>query len=60
VLLEDACYHTQQCAEEALKALVVLHQIDFPRTHVLEVLLDLLKQTDVAGHRPLLPNLGFV
>ena len=29
VLLEDACYHTQQCAEKALKALLVLHQIDF-------------------------------
>ena len=48
VLLEDACYHTQQCAEKALKALLVLHQIDFPRTHILEALLDLLKQVGIA------------
>lgn len=45
VLLEDACYHTQQCAEKALKALLVRLQIDFPYTHVLETLLDLLRQT---------------
>jgi HEPN domain-containing protein len=48
VLLEDACYHTQQCAEKALKALLVFYQIDFPRTHVLEALLDLLKQAGTA------------
>lgn len=47
VLLEDTCYHTQQCAEKALKALLVLHRIDFPRTYVLETLLDLLKKADL-------------
>ncbi len=46
VLLEDSCYHAQQCAEKALKALLVQRKIAFPRTHVLEVLVDLLK---VAG-----------
>ena len=43
VLLEDACFHAQQCAEKALKGLLSGHGIPFPRTHVLEVLLDLLK-----------------
>jgi len=42
VLLEDACFHAQQCAEKALKALLVHRKIAFPRTHVLETLLDLL------------------
>ena len=47
VLLEDACYHAQQCAEKALKAMLVQRRIDFPRTHVLEVLIDLLKAAGV-------------
>jgi len=47
VFLEDACFHAQQCAEKALKALLVRRQIAFPRTHVLETLLDLLKASGV-------------
>ena len=43
VLPEDACFHAQQCAEKALKALLVQRQIPFPRTHSIEVLLDMLK-----------------
>jgi HEPN domain-containing protein len=43
VLPEDACFHAQQCAEKALKALLTERGIEFPRTHVLESLLDLLK-----------------
>jgi len=43
VLPEDACFHAQQCAEKALKALLLQRKIDFPKTHVIEVLLDLLK-----------------
>lgn len=40
---EDACFHAQQCAEKALKALLLQLEIAFPRTHAIEVLLDLLK-----------------
>jgi HEPN domain-containing protein len=43
VLPEDACFHAQQCAEKALKGLLSGQGIPFPRTHVLEVLLDLLQ-----------------
>ena len=43
VLPEDACFHAQQCAEKALKALLLQRQIPYPRTHAIEVLLDLLK-----------------
>ena len=43
VFPEDACFHAQQCAEKALKALLLKLGIDFPRTHAIEVLLDLLK-----------------
>ena len=43
VLPEDAAFHAQQCAEKALKALLLHLEIPFPRTHTIEVLLDLLK-----------------
>lgn len=40
VMAEDACFHAQQCAEKALKALLVHRGIAFPRTHMLEMLFD--------------------
>ena len=43
VLPADACFHAQQCAEKALKALLLHRKIAFPKTHVIEVLLDLIK-----------------
>ena len=42
VLLEGLCYHAQQAAEKALKAVLVFLNIDFPRTHNIRTLLDLL------------------
>jgi HEPN domain-containing protein len=44
---EDAAFHAQQCAEKALKALLLQHEIPFPKTHAIEVLLDLLKAQGV-------------
>lgn len=48
VLPEDACFHAQQCAEKALKAYLFQLDISFPRTHAIEVLLDLLKASGVS------------
>ena len=48
VLPEGACFHAQQCAEKALKALLLHRGIPFPRTHGIEVLLDLLKAHGVS------------
>lgn len=42
VLLEGLCYHAQQAAEKALKAVLVSLNIEFPRTHNIRTLLDLL------------------
>ena len=47
VLPEDVCFHAQQCAEKALKGMLTHLSIQHPRTHALEVLLDLLKAHDV-------------
>ncbi|NOH03080.1 MAG: HEPN domain-containing protein [Chloroflexi bacterium] len=43
VLPEDAAFHAQQCVEKALKALLLHMEVAFPKTHAIEVLLDLLK-----------------
>lgn len=48
ILPEDACFHAQQCAEKAIKGLLTKHGIDFPRTHVIETLLDFLKANGVS------------
>lgn len=47
VFREDVCFHAQQCAEKALKALLLHHHVEFPRTHSIALLLDLLKAADV-------------
>jgi len=49
VLLETLCYHAQQAAEKALKALLIAYSTDPPRTHNIGTLLDLLTiHTDVS------------
>lgn len=44
ILLESLCFHAQQAAEKALKAVLIARGISFPLTHNLKTLLDLLPQ----------------
>ncbi|HLF95302.1 MAG TPA: HEPN domain-containing protein, partial [Planctomycetota bacterium] len=44
---EDLCFDAQQAAEKAVKAVLVLQGVDFPRTHQIAELLVLFRQ---AGH----------
>jgi HEPN domain-containing protein len=44
VLREGLCFHAQQSAEKALKAVLVAQGIPFPKTHNIKTLLDLLPQ----------------
>jgi len=39
---DTVCFHAQQCVEKYLKAFLVLSEIEFPRTHDIEVLILLL------------------
>jgi HEPN domain-containing protein len=48
VLPEQICFHAQQAAEKALKAVLIHRNVDFPFTHDLEELLDTLDETDIA------------
>jgi HEPN domain-containing protein len=41
-LHEHLCFHAHQAAEKSLKAVLLLRQIEFPFTHNLQVLFDLL------------------
>ncbi len=42
MMLESLCFHAQQTAEKALKAVLIHVDIEFPRTHSIPRLLDLL------------------
>ena len=45
------CFHAQQAAEKGLKGYLVWLGIDFPKTHVLEDLLDLIAPVDTSLER---------
>lgn len=44
ILHEQICFHAQQAVEKALKAVLIDCGIDFPLTHDIEVLLELVDQ----------------
>jgi HEPN domain-containing protein len=50
--LEAIAFHAQQAAEKALKAYLVWHQVEFPKTHDIQRLLEL-----VAGYDQQLAHL---
>lgn len=45
VLFEDLCFHAQQSAEKAFKAVLIFRNMPFPRTHNIRTLLDLLPKS---------------
>ena len=47
IFLDDLCFGAQQAAEKALKAVCVRYELEFPRTHSLVILMDLLESVDL-------------
>ncbi|MBU0600559.1 HEPN domain-containing protein [bacterium] len=47
ILEEQICFHTQQAAEKALKSILLFCKIDFPLTHDIEELLDILSEAGI-------------
>jgi len=45
VLPEQVCFHAQQAAEKALKAVLLFKRIEFPLVHDIEALVELLKNS---------------
>ena len=46
-LVTGACFHSQQCAEKYIKALLVSRKADFPKTHDLLMLNNLCSQMGI-------------
>lgn len=42
---DTVCFHAQQCAEKYMKGFLTFHEIDFPKTHSIEDLVLLSKDT---------------
>lgn len=47
ILPEYACFHAQQAAEKALKAVMVARTIEFPLVHDLDTLLEILEHNGI-------------
>jgi len=41
ILNQQICFHAQQAAEKAFKAILLFHKVDFPLTHDIEELMDI-------------------
>ena len=46
---DTVCFHAQQCAEKYLKGFLTFRSIDFPKTHDLVILLNLVGGSPVLG-----------
>ncbi len=44
-MLETLCFHAQQAAEKSIKAVLIHHEIELPKTHNIKVLIDLLPES---------------
>ena len=47
---EILAFHAQQAAEKSLKALLILKQVEFPRTHIIGVLINLCGEAGYPVH----------
>lgn len=47
ILFEDLCFNAQQAAEKALKAVCIAQGLNFPKTHSLVHLMDILEKSGV-------------
>jgi HEPN domain-containing protein len=54
-LIYPSCFHSQQAAEKYLKAYLTWRQLEFPKTHSIRELLNLVELTDTKLAKTLLP-----
>lgn len=54
-LLDPSCFHSQQAAEKYLKAYLTQRQVEFPKTHSIREILDLVRTVDEELADTLLP-----
>lgn len=54
--LKQALFHAQQAAEKSLKAFLLAHDVPYPLTHNLTLLMDLCTDLDASLHERILPS----
>lgn len=54
VITDTVCFHCQQAVEKYLKAFLVKHQIEFPKTHSMMTLINLCSKADSSFKEKLL------
>jgi HEPN domain-containing protein len=54
VITDTVCFHCQQAVEKCLKAFLVKHQIEFPKTHSIMTLINLCSKADSSFKEKLL------
>ena len=47
LFLEDPCFELQQCVEKSIKAILIFHNIKFPKSHVIAELFYLLESNSL-------------
>jgi len=47
ILFEDLCFNAQQAAEKALKAVCIYLEAEFPKTHSIGFLLEILRERNI-------------
>lgn len=47
ISLEDLCFDLQQCVEKSFKALLIAKNIEFPKTHSISKLIELLQENGI-------------
>jgi HEPN domain-containing protein len=57
IFYEELCFNLQQSVEKAYKALLIAKNIDFPRTHSISKLVELLQLNNIILPDYLLPSL---
>jgi HEPN domain-containing protein len=45
---EQVCFHAQQAAEKAIKAVLLFRQVEFPLTHDIEALMELAEESGLS------------
>ncbi|MEA3283008.1 MAG: HEPN domain-containing protein [Euryarchaeota archaeon] len=53
VITDTVCFHCQQAVEKYLKAFMVKHQIEFPKTHSVMTLINLCSKVTTQAPKPL-------
>lgn len=56
ISLEDLCFDLQQCVEKSFKALLISNDIDFPKTHSISNLIELLQKEGIVVPEELLTS----